>query len=255
MHAVEGKDRPGQKVKRIRRLLQILELLETNATFNATDIAVFLGVSRRTVFRDFQTLQRAGVPILYDEETQKYRSVRLETRTRRCFSHRDAIIFAIQLLERECELIESGDSKAASVINQAVRELPIVFREFHSTLHSKVLRIIVEYNPLQNKPQQMGKVYDLATAICLGRRVRMTLDLFGGTVRTLMTPHVLASSDDCWWVYGRSSYHAKDVPFPLDRVTCDEFVDIGERPGERLRFLAPLIEKKCERVLKMYIEG
>ena len=59
-------------VKRITRLLQLLQMLQSGSGRNADGLAADCGVSRRTVFRDLEALRVAGVPIAYDDEVDRY---------------------------------------------------------------------------------------------------------------------------------------------------------------------------------------
>ena len=59
-------------VKRITRLLKLLELLQSGSGQNADGLAKACGVSRRTVFRDIEALRAAGVPVAFDEDHDRY---------------------------------------------------------------------------------------------------------------------------------------------------------------------------------------
>ncbi|MCA8998054.1 MAG: HTH domain-containing protein, partial [Planctomycetaceae bacterium] len=61
-----------QAIRKIRRLLNLLERLQSGRTFNVTELADFCKVSRRTIFRDLKALQDSGVPLLYDSAKQGY---------------------------------------------------------------------------------------------------------------------------------------------------------------------------------------
>lgn len=67
-------ERRARQCERIGRVLRVLQLvLSRGGSWDANAIATELEVSERTVYRDIQTLQMAGVPIYHDEQIQGYR--------------------------------------------------------------------------------------------------------------------------------------------------------------------------------------
>ena len=59
-------------VKRIARLLKLLQTLPSGSGQNADGLAMSCGISRRTAFRVLETLLAAGVPIAFDAERDRY---------------------------------------------------------------------------------------------------------------------------------------------------------------------------------------
>src|SRR5690349_1095159 len=57
---------------KIRRLLQLIELLQSGRTYNTRELAELSGISRRQVFRDLKALQDSGIPLLFDAQRQGY---------------------------------------------------------------------------------------------------------------------------------------------------------------------------------------
>ena len=60
-------------VSRIYRLLRIISLLQSDKGYTATELAAELGVSKRTVFRDLNSLELAHVPYYYDDKSHSYK--------------------------------------------------------------------------------------------------------------------------------------------------------------------------------------
>ena len=56
----------------IGRLLRLIVLLQGDGRPNTTELSKTLGVSRRTIFRDLETLEGAGIAIEYSEEFRGY---------------------------------------------------------------------------------------------------------------------------------------------------------------------------------------
>ncbi len=59
-------------IDKIRRILQLVERLQSGRMYNAKELADFCGVSHRTMFRDLSVLQKSGVPVLYDDRKRGY---------------------------------------------------------------------------------------------------------------------------------------------------------------------------------------
>lgn len=67
------RDRRVRQSERMARVLGILELIQSRARWNAKAIAAEFGCSERTVYRDLEVLEFAGVPWFFDEADQCYR--------------------------------------------------------------------------------------------------------------------------------------------------------------------------------------
>ncbi len=66
-------DRRVRQSHRLARVLQVLQLIQSRGRWNARAIAAELECSERTVFRDLQVLEVAGVPWYVDEQDRCYR--------------------------------------------------------------------------------------------------------------------------------------------------------------------------------------
>ena len=60
------------KTTRIERILRLLVALDTETATTVTDLAALMGVSRRTVFRDFDVLRNVGVDCKYSRESKQF---------------------------------------------------------------------------------------------------------------------------------------------------------------------------------------
>src|ERR1035437_3365314 len=58
---------------RCHRVVRILQLIQGQDGWTAADLARECGVNKRTIHRDLQLLQVAGIPLFYDEESKFYR--------------------------------------------------------------------------------------------------------------------------------------------------------------------------------------
>ena len=66
-------DRRLRQAGRFARILRVLEMIQGRAAYGVKEIAAELECSERTIFRDLNVLELAGVPWFYDEEGQRYR--------------------------------------------------------------------------------------------------------------------------------------------------------------------------------------
>ncbi len=67
------RDRRARQADRLARILSVLRLIQSRGQWNAKAIARELEVTERTVYRDLQALEFAGVPWYYDGEAESYR--------------------------------------------------------------------------------------------------------------------------------------------------------------------------------------
>ena len=66
-------DRRVRQNARIARVLRVLELIQSRGRWNARAMAQELEYSERTIYRDLQVLELAGIPWFFDEHEQCYR--------------------------------------------------------------------------------------------------------------------------------------------------------------------------------------
>ncbi len=66
-------DRRLRQNSRLARILRVLQLIQGRGRWNAKEIARELECGERTVYRDLQALEMAGVPWSYDEAAHSYR--------------------------------------------------------------------------------------------------------------------------------------------------------------------------------------
>ena len=67
------RDRRVRQADRLARILTVLQLIQSRGQWNAKAIAQELEVTERTVYRDLQSLEFAGVPWYYDANAESYR--------------------------------------------------------------------------------------------------------------------------------------------------------------------------------------
>jgi predicted DNA-binding transcriptional regulator YafY len=66
-------DRRLRQADRLSRVMRMLQLLLSRGRWNARDIAAEQECSERTVYRDMQVLELAGIPVEFDQDDRCYR--------------------------------------------------------------------------------------------------------------------------------------------------------------------------------------
>ena len=66
-------ERRVRQNNRIGRILRLLQLIQGRGRWNSKEIAAEIDCSERTVFRDLQVLEMAGIPWMFDERSRCYR--------------------------------------------------------------------------------------------------------------------------------------------------------------------------------------
>lgn len=67
------RDRRLRQSQRMARVMKVLELIQSRSRWNAKAIAAELECGERTVYRDLEALEFAGIPWYYDEKDSCYR--------------------------------------------------------------------------------------------------------------------------------------------------------------------------------------
>ena len=203
---------------RLSRLLNLVQLLNNGLQQNARELGELLGVSRRTIFRDIQTLQEAGVPLAYDSISQKYRLERV-------FQYRislhvpDILSFAIVL----------ATAKISLKLNAAVTLFESEFSDRLSRSACSMLQSATEW--LQNERSTTLKPVDLQVqALFVGylsrTKVRITYEIADHESQgTLLSLYALVLTDCGFEVSGWSSFHRKAIRIELDKIVSAEATD------------------------------
>lgn len=216
-------------IRKIRRLLVLLERLQSGRTFTTAELSGVCQVSRRTVFRDLKELQDAGVEILYDSATQGYWLP----------MHASLPPTQLSIAETFSLLIlahESGQSKRSVPFQEAARDAAL---KLQSTLPAHLsgyaneltLSMSVETEPLAANLQGSRLHYDrLVEALTARRKIRARYHSFAEQteINTLISPYRMLFRRHAWYVVGRSSLHRSVRTFHVGRfietqVTNDPF--------------------------------
>jgi predicted DNA-binding transcriptional regulator YafY len=188
---------------RATRLISTLMLLQAKGRLTAQDLADRLEVSVRTVYRDVDTLQQAGIPIYGDAgPSGGYQLVAgYSTRLTGLTSAEAEAIFLIGLPGPAAELGLGAAMTAARLKLHAA--LPVEFRDRAGRI---VERFHLDPGSWYREGEQLPQLSDLAGAIWNERRIHVSYRRWKtptAVTRTL-DPHGLVLKAGAWYLVGRS---------------------------------------------------
>lgn len=214
-------------VSRLARLIQLVDLLDVGANRNANQLAEAMKVSRRTVFRDIQTLQDAGVPIQFDSSKMCYflqRAVDVHAR-----------LPVPDLLETAMFIRSSLQAGKGSVA--AYFESEVLHR---LTSNSRELMVHALDWIVPNDSGIKTVNFDLLKTLfaCYVKRKKARVTYIrseGGHQCSLFAPSQLSVSFDGIEIIGWSSFHCTNIGLPLNRInTAMETEEDFVRPDRRI---------------------
>lgn len=210
---------------RLYRLFQIVEFLQSGESCNSTSLAVRLGGSRRTIFRDIDALKNAGVNIQFDDKRQAFLLLDKISVPASEFTTQEAL----SLLVLCRQLGQSGRGvpfyeHARSAANKLQKSLPKHLRRMLSPLIDSIEVHLDSHNSLDGSEE----IYEIVTT-AVGERKKVRLkygSLFEQeNITTLVSPYRLMFLKRSWYVVGRSSIHRAVRTFNVGRILKAELVD------------------------------
>ncbi len=211
-------------VKRIIRLLKLLQTLQSGNKQNASGLARACGVSRRTIFRDLETLKTAGVPLEFDHDGQRYSIAG-------SFFLPPTNLTAAEALSLIALASEMGQGDrlpfydaAHSAVMKLESSLPASLRD---EMHALARAIRIRPSQVNRLDTKAGVYQQLVDAIAARRVVRIEYQSLTEWehISTRLRPYQLLFSQHSWYVIGRSSTHGEVRTFNLSRISSLEVLD------------------------------
>lgn len=199
---------------RIARLLKIVTLMQTTlGGCRAEWLADQVGVSRRTIFRDLETLRLAQVPLTFDDSTGKHRVGNY------CLPDVQDVVWLVAA----CELsLLSTSPEVRDAVERFTSQLPAQCREEIDSLLAGC-----EFEPLETdlEDQPLESVQALMKAV--RQRMCVQVEYVDGdeTIQTKLSPYRLVVFTDGWSVIGRSSRHRSVQTIPVSDIDQIETTD------------------------------
>ena len=203
-------------ISRLHRVLKLLTLLQTGRPYNAAQLAEECGVSRRTIYRDLNTVEQAGIPVFYDRDSGRYQVH--ETALMPAINLRLDEALALVLLASELgrsdglPLFEPARDAAAKI----EASLPVGTRAMIERLaRTTVIRPgpTARHRGLRDTPRLVQN----AIRRCQPLKAVYISFHDEGQIRTCLEPYWLMFNERAWYVIGRSSKHRGVRTFKLGR--------------------------------------
>ncbi len=211
-------------VTRITRLLNLLQTLQAGRVDNADALAAACGVSRRTIFRDLETLKAAGVPIEFDQNADHYSIGDNYFLQPTNFTSAEAlsIIALASELGAENQLPFFGPARAAAL--KLKNSLPASLRR---ELHNVAKSIHVRMQPFDRLAGREDVYQRLIDALAQRRVAQIDYQSLTEweVIGTRLRPYQLLFNRHTWYVIGRSSLHGGPRTFNLSRIKSIELLD------------------------------
>jgi len=200
-------------------------MLQAGRGYNAEALAQACEVSRRTIFRDLDALRQSGVPLLYDDQKQRYHIPGTYFLPPTNFTPEEvlALIVLCHDLGDRAQLPFFEPARTAAL--KLASNLPDRLRE-HLRAAGDALRInLAPTNPLAGQKP----VYEQLLEAITGRR-SVRICYHGPTedrISTRVHPYRLLFSRRSWYLIGRSSLHRSTRTFNVGRIRSLELLEDG----------------------------
>ena len=212
-------------VDKIRRILMLVERLQSGRLYNARELADFCEVSHRTMFRDLKVLQKSGVPVLYDDQRRGYFMPAASFLPPTDLTLQEAlalIVLAQELGDRERGIPFQDAARMASM-----KFLSNIAGQLKSYIGDVTTAVKVRTEPRHPLGQARPHYELLQQAIAEKRKVRFRYNSHfdGGEIGLLLSPYGMLFSRRSWYVIGRSSLHREVRTFHLGRILESTLTD------------------------------
>lgn len=178
-------------------------------------------MSRRTVFRDLATLREAGVPLSFDEDSQRYQIASTFFLPPTNFTPAEALsIIGLANQVGGRRQIPFNESARSAAIKLEC-SLPHALREELSAVNKSIQMDLDPVSDLKDKEKFYQTFVD---AIAKGTVLKTSYESLTEweTIETKLRPYQLLFSRRSWYVVGRSSLHREIRTFNLARFSAVE---------------------------------
>lgn len=218
-------------VSRVHRLIRLITLLQSNLARSAEELTSELGVSRRTLFRDLNLLEAAGVPY-YHERGKGYRIQQSYCLPPIQLSVAETMGLMILAKSAEADRRRPLVQASLSAIYKLVATVP---EEIRTACGDMMANVTVD--PGQAVDGRTEERFYTDLQHCIDQRFACDIAYQSPVDHEPLTcrlePFAMHLANNAWYVLGRTSAHGKDVRvFKLVRFTSVEPTKIAfKRPA------------------------
>lgn len=201
-----------------RRMKLILMLQQSNKRLTVNDIAEKFNVSRRTVFRDFNSLSEMNVPVTWDKH-KGYGVMRGYKIPPLMFTSKElaTILVGLNFVKSQVDKTMVEDAKGVELKIKEV--LPDELKSFMESLEERtVVDPFLNYGP---EKKEGGNWYVASTAISENKQLQFSYQSksTGEVTERKIDPYLLIFYRDHWNVIGWSHKRDDFRNFVLDRMS------------------------------------
>lgn len=211
-------------ISRLHRVLKIITLLQTRRHYGPGELARELGVSRRTIYRDLNMLELAGIPFYYDRDKGGYTIHETYWLPPINLSIEEALSL-VAMTERTAgqaplPLME----KAVDAARKIESRLPLGIRAAVGHMSE---RLAIRRTPAARHDQLQGLYETARKAVADRRAVRGRYISFAEKkqIRVTVRPYWLVFHERAWYIIGHSRSHGEVRTFKLTRFAGIEMTD------------------------------
>jgi len=219
-------------VTRIHRLLRLITLLQSGRRYDVEALMQELGVSRRTLFRDLNVLEAAGVPYYFDDQARTYAIRQTYFLPPVNLTLQESL--ALLLLTRKF-LSERVTPHFEAAMRAAIK--------IESSLPGKVQQhcgplldaVEIRWPPTSDIESIRGPFDLLHEAIVNRHCVRIRYESYyeQREIQTVLEPYRLVFMGRGWYVIGRSRMHQAVRTFKLERIVGIEMLNESFVPDKK----------------------
>lgn len=214
----------GDDIKRISRLTAILTQLQTQKGLTAKGLSEKFGVSTRTIYRDIETLERAGVPILTERGKgyflmEGYRIPPIMFTEKQA----NALILAEQLV------LKNKDASFVKDYSEAIDKVKSILK-YNFKNKANLLSDRTTYNQVINQERSSNNLSDLQNALTNYNLAKIEYINKEGTLSDrLIEPFALLNSEN-WYLVAWCRLRKEFRFFRLDRIQKIEIQSVTFEP-------------------------
>ncbi len=222
---------------KIERLLAIVTLLMSKRRMSATELAKHFEVSLRTIYRDLETINTAGIPIVaYPGSCGGYEIMESFTIDRQYVSL-DELATLIAALKG---VQSSAAERQVGPLLEKIKSLVSTGSEKRGTARSHP--IVYDFNPWGHTEESMRRVNQLREAIESRQRVTFLYTKYQGEAqKRTVEPVTLILKGYVWYVYGycewRQAYRLFRLSRMADLMVQKDTFHPHQHTGEALKWL------------------